>query len=146
MNMKGIVFAVAGVLGGIAVKLFGGWSSDMITLLIFMAIDFVTGLLVAGVFKNSTKTEGGSLDSRVGWKGLCKKCVTLLFVIIAHRLDIALGADYVRTAVIIGFILNELLSIIENAGLMGIKLPEVIIKALDVLEGKVNFDDGDGEG
>ncbi len=115
-------------------KLFGGWTEDMITLVIFMAVDFLMGLIVAGVFHKSNKSKNGNLNSRAGWIGLCKKCVTLLFVLIAHRLDVSLGTDYIRTAAIIGFIANEMLSIVENAGLMGIPLPEVITKAIEILK------------
>ena len=108
----------------------------MITLIISMAVDFIMGLLLAGVFHKSNKSTLGNLDSRAGWKGLCKKSVTLLFVLIAHRLDVSLGTDYIRTATIIGFIANEVISIVENAGLMGIPLPEVIIKAIEILKNK----------
>ena len=134
LNVKGMLFAFIGMLGGLIAKLLGGWTSDMITLLIFMAIDFITGLLVAGVFKNSNKSDTGALNSKAGWKGLCKKCITLFFVIIAHRLDIALGIDYIRTSAIIGFIANEAVSIVENAGLMGVPLPKIITKAIEVLK------------
>ncbi len=139
-NVKAIICTVFGVIGGAVAKLFGGWTEDMITLIIFMAIDFVMGLILAGVFHKSNKSASGNLDSRAGWKGLCKKGVTLLFVLIAHRLDISLQTDYIRTATIIGFIANEIISIVENAGLMGIPLPEVITKAIDILKHR-----GDGE-
>ena len=139
-NIKGIICTMFGIIGGIVARLFGGWSEDMVTLVIFMAIDFVMGLVVAGVFHNSSKSTSGALDSRAGWKGLCKKCVTLLFVLIAHRLDILLETDYIRTTAIIGFIANEAISIIENAGLMGVPLPEVVTKAIEILKHK-----GDGK-
>lgn len=135
-NIKVFICTVIGVVGSFIAKAFGGWSEDMMTLVIFMAVDFVMGLIVAGVFHNSGKTETGSLESRVGWKGLCRKCVSLSFVLMAHRLDLALGADYVRTATIIGFIANESISIVENAGLMGIPLPGVITKAIEILKNK----------
>ena len=112
----------------------------MVTLLIFMAIDFITGLLVAGVFQKSNKSDTGALNSKAGWKGLCKKCVTMFFVIIAHRLDIELGIDYIRTAAIIGFIFNEAMSIVENAGLMGVPLPKIITRAIEVLKEKAEGD------
>lgn len=115
---------------------FGGWNSAITTLLCFMAIDYITGLIVAGVFHASKKTESGTLESKAGWKGLCKKAVTLLFVLIAHRLDLILGVAYIRDAVVIGFVTNELISIVENAGLMGVPLPAVITKAIDVLVSK----------
>ena len=108
----------------------------MITLIIFMVVDYITGLIVAGVFKNSTKTESGALESRAGWKGLCRKGVTLLIVLVSYRLDILIGTSYIRDAVIIGFCANEAISIIENAGLMGIPLPAVISKAIDLLTKK----------
>ena len=125
-----------GVVGGFIASLFGGWDAALITLLMFMAIDYISGLVVAGVFHNSNKTETGTLESKAGWKGLCRKCMTLLFVLIAYRLDLALGVSYIRDAVIIGFMANELISIVENAGLMGLPLPAVITKAIDVLTKK----------
>jgi len=94
------------------------------------------GLIVAGIFRNSPKTQSGALESRVGWKGLCRKCVTLLFVLVAYRLDIIIGVNYIRNAVIIGFVANELISIVENAGLMGIPLPPVLNSAIDILTKK----------
>ena len=130
------VCAVAGAIGSTIVHLLGGWSNDITTLIIFMAIDFVMGLAVAGVFKKSDKSATGALDSRAGWKGLCKKCAALFFIIIAHRLDLLLGSDYIRTTVIIGFIVNETISIIENAGIMGLPLPKTITKAVEILKEK----------
>lgn len=139
--MKDIVCAGIGAVGGAIAALFGGWSSAMATLLIFMAIDYITGMVVAGVFHKSGKSENGALESRAGWKGLCKKGMTLLFVLIAHRLDLAIGVSYMRDAVVIGFIANELISITENAGLMGVPLPAVITKAIDILKGKSEKED-----
>lgn len=140
--MKQTLCAAAGaVFGGIS-ALLGGWDSSVATLLIFMAVDYFTGLLVAGVFHRSKKSPDGSLESRAGWKGICRKGVTLLVVLVAVRLDIAVGSDYIRDAVVIAFILNELLSIIENAGLMGVPMPEPIKRAIDVLKRKSG---GDGE-
>ena len=101
-----------------------------------MAIDYISGLVVAGVFHNSTKTDTGTLESRAGWKGLCRKCGTLLLVLVAYRLDLMIGANYIRDAVVIAFIANETISIIENAGLMGIPLPEVLTNAVDILQKK----------
>lgn len=114
----------------------------LVTLIIFMAIDYLSGLAVAGIFHKSNKSENGALESRAGWKGLCRKCVTLLFVLIAYRLDLAIGVDYIRNAVIIGFMANELISIVENAGLMGIPLPGVIQNAIEVLTQKAQNKEG----
>lgn len=131
--MKYGVCTAIGAVGGLIAGLFGGWDEGLMTLVIFMAIDYVSGLVVAGVFHNSRKTETGTLESKAGWKGLCRKCMTLLFVLVAYRLDLMIGSDYIRDAVIIGFVANEAISIIENAGLMGVPFPEPIRKAIEIL-------------
>ena len=135
--MKESIFVtIIGVIGGAISTVFGGWSASMTTLLIFMGIDYITGLIVAGVFNNSPKTNSGALESRAGWKGLFRKCVTLLMVLIACRLDMVLNTTFIRDCVVIAYIANETISIIENAGLMGIPIPSVIVKAIDVLKSK----------
>lgn len=106
-----------------------------------MATDYVTGLIVAGVFHRSQKTDTGKLESRAGWKGLCRKGVSLLIVLVAYRLDIVIGSAYIRDAVIIAFIANETISIIENAGLMGIPIPAVITRAIEILKSKEESED-----
>lgn len=113
---------------------FGGWSDALITLMIFMSVDYVTGLAVAGIFKKSKKSESGALESRAGFKGICRKGVALLIVLVATRLDVVMKTTYIEDAVIIAFIANESISIIENAGLMGIPIPSVITKAIDILK------------
>jgi toxin secretion/phage lysis holin len=135
--MKQSIFSFGiGAIGGFITTLYGGWSAGMTTLVLFMAIDYLSGLTVAGVFKQSPKSKTGALESRAGFKGLCRKGMTLLIVLVAYRLDLLIGTNYVKDAVIIGFCVNELLSIIENAGLMGLPLPPVIVKALDILKSK----------
>ena len=124
-----------GLLGGFLAQIFGGWDQALITLLIFMGIDYITGLMVAFSGK-STKTKSGGANSHIGYVGLCKKCLVLLFVIIGTRLDMLLGLTFCRDAVIIGFVTNELVSIIENAGLLGVKIPKVIEQAIDILKSK----------
>lgn len=140
MRVKEMICTVAGVTGGFIAKLFGGWDSALVTLIIFMIVDYLSGLVVAGVFHKSKKSENGALDSKAGWKGLCKKGMALAVVLIAYRLDLALGLNFIRNAVIIGFMANELISIVENAGLMGVPLPAVINKAIDILTTKANTD------
>lgn len=134
--MKEFVCTVIGIIGGFATWLFGGWDGTMVTLVLVMAVDYITGMVVAGVFHKSQKSETGGLESRAGWKGLCRKGMTLLIVLIAYRLDLAIGVDYIRDAVIFGFVANEIISILENAGLMGIKYPVVIEQAIDILTKK----------
>ena len=134
--MRGEICTITGVIGSIITTLFGGWDAGLTTLLIFMVIDYVSGLVVAGVFHNSTKTDSGALESRAGWKGLCRKGMTLLLVIVVYRLELAVDIHYIRDARIRGFIANEAISITENAGLMGIPLHPSLAKAIDILTTK----------
>ena len=101
-----------------------------------MAVDYISGSVVALVFHKSTKTESGAYNSLYGLKGLCKKGLMLLFVLVAVQIDRVLGTQYVRDAVCIGFSVNEVLSIIENLGLAGIPMPEPVLKALEQLQHK----------
>ena len=136
MNIKNIICTATGLIGAFVTQLIGGWTGAMTTLIIFMGLDYLTGLIVAAVFHNSSKSESGRLESRVGWKGLIRKGVTLAIVLVAYRLDLLIGTTYIKDAVIIAFCANELISLIENAGLMGVPIPAVITKAIEVLKGK----------
>ena len=137
------ICTVLGIAGGFIAQAFGGWSASMTTLLLFMAIDYATGLIVAGFFHASPKSDTGALESRAGWKGLMRKGCTLLFVLIAARLDLIVGTTMIRDGVIIGFLLNELVSIVENAGLMGIPLPSALTNAIDLLKKKEAGNNGE---
>ena len=135
MEKLGIMTTI-GIIGSFISNSFGGWDEAMTTLCIFMLTDYVTGLIVAGVFKNSTKTNDGGLESKAGFKGLMRKFAVLLLVLIACRLDIILGVSFVKDCVIIAFIANETISITENIGLMGVPIPKVIEKAITLLNEK----------
>ena len=140
-NLKGIFCGAVGVAGGIIINLLGGWDNALAALFICIIMDYLTGLAVAGVFKKSPKTKNGALESRAGLKGLTRKIVMLFFVGVAHTLDILIGTDYIRYTVIIGFICNEVISLIENAGLMGVPIPKVLTKAIDVLKNEEDKDE-----
>lgn len=122
--MKDTFCMAVGALGAAIASLYGGWDAALQTLILFMAVDYVTGLIVAGVFHASPKSRTGALESRAGWKGLIRKGETLLIVLVACR----------RDAVVIGFICNETISIVENAGLMGLPIPAALTKAVDILK------------
>lgn len=134
--MKNFLCFSTGVIGSTIAYLLGGFDSGLKALLICMAADYITGLLVAGVFKKSGKTKSGALSSQAGWKGLAKKGVTLLIVAVSCQLDNMTGHDFIRNAAIIGFMANEVISITENAGLMGVPIPSVITKAIEILKSK----------
>ena len=150
MNVSGVKVAICGgigVVGSVIAEVFGGWDAAMITLVTLMIIDYIMGVLVAAVWHNSPKSETGTLESRAGWKGLCRKGVVLLIVLVAARLDIVLGtSNIVRNAAIIGYSANELISIVENAGLMGVPIPSIIQKAIDVLQKKAEGGEDDAQG
>ena len=132
------IFILSGVacVGAAIASLLGGWNGAMTTLVILMFIDYVTGIIVAGVFHNSPKCSGGALSSAVGFKGICRKFVILLIVVVACRVDMLLDTNIIRDATCIGFCANELLSITENAGLMGIPLPRKLVDAIEILRGE----------
>ena len=130
------VLGVAGVMGSIIANYLGGWDLALQTLILFMAVDYITGLIVAGVFKKSGKTKHGALQSKAGFEGLCRKGMVLLIVLIAAQLDKLTGTEMIRDTVIIGYIVNELVSIAENMGLMGLPWPDVMKKALEMLKNK----------
>lgn len=136
--MKNAICTAIGIMGSLVASLFGGWTASLTTLVIFMGIDYLSGLVVAGVFHASPKTETGTLESKAGFKGLIKKVMILLFVLIGHRLDVAVGTAYIKDAVCIAFMANELISITENAGLMGLPIPAIITNAIDILKKKGN--------
>ena len=136
--MKNVIVSAIGTVGSCIAAAMGGWDSALIALLSFMVIDYITGIIVALVFHKSNKSASGGLESRAGLKGLCKKCMILLLVVIANLLDKQMGANYIRDGVCIAFMANELLSIVENASLMGLPIPKMITDALEVLHAKQN--------
>jgi len=134
--IKKAVFGIIGVVGSVIANALGGWDMFLQVLIGCMAVDFVSGLIVAGVFKKSNKTETGALASNASWRGLAKKGMTLLIIYVATLVDKAAGTNIIRNAVIIGYIANEALSILENAGLMGLWVPQILKDAIDVLRKK----------
>lgn len=93
------------------------------TLILCMALDYLTGMMAAGIFHKSKKSVEGGLESRSGWKGLCRKGISLLIVLVSYRLDLIAGTDFICNAVMAAYLVNELLSITENLGLMGVPEP-----------------------
>lgn len=134
--MKNVSYVGFGIAGSIIAQALGGWDMALQTLIIFMAADYITGLIVAGVFKKSPKTPNGAMESKAGFKGLCKKGMILLYVLIAAQVDKLTGTEVVRNTVVIGFIANEAISILENGGLMGVWYPKFLKNAIDLLKPK----------
>lgn len=132
--LRGTVLSVTGLATSVISRFFGGFDMLLQTLLLLMAVDIVSGIISAVVFKCSVKTETGRLSSKASVQGFFKKGCCLMLIVIAVHLDALLGTNSLtRDAVIIAFCLNELISILENMGSMGIKLPAPIMNALEML-------------
>lgn len=136
VTVKNAVLCFFAAAGSVIANALGGWDSALRVLVAMMVADYVTGVLVALIWHKSNKTDDGTLSSKAGFKGLCKKGVIILIVWLAVLLDEAMGANYVRTAVILFFIGNEGLSLFENVGLMGMPYPAFLKKALQALRDK----------
>ena len=135
--MKIAILGILTTIGTTITYFMGGWDMALQTLVIIMAIDWITGIVVAGVFKKSPKTEGGAIDSKASFKGICKKAVILIVVLMAVQLDRAINTgDIARTAVILFFIGNEGLSVFENIGLMGVPMPKFLKVMFEQLKEK----------
>lgn len=141
-EIKNIILGVIAGVGGFLAQMLGGWDMLLQVLIVIMAVDVITGWIVAGIFHKSPKTETGALDSKIGFKGLFKKFSVLLLILVAAQLDKAIGGSFSRTAVILFFCGNEGLSILENLALMGIEYPAFLKNALEALKKK---DDNDVE-
>ena len=144
-GLKAFLLTVIGVVGGFITTLFGGWDMALQTLIIFMGVDYTSGLAVAGIFKKSPKSTNGALESKAGFKGLFRKGMALAVVLVAAQLDKVVGVDFIRNAVIIAYIANEAVSITENAGLMGVNIPKPILKAIDILKQKSEEEDTEND-
>lgn len=129
-NRLAAVVTASGVLGGIVSAVIGGWDLALETLAIIMALDYVTGLIVAGVFHKSPKSEGGALESKAAFKGLCKKAMIIVIVVAFHQADRLTGKTFFRDGACWAFFLAEMISVIENVGLV-YPLPAFVQKALD---------------
>lgn len=133
---KYTVLGVLSTIGAGLLYVLGGWDMPLTVLVGFMAADYITGMIVAGVFNKSNKSENGALESWAGFKGIVKKVGVLFCVGISFGADLVARTSFVRDVVVLFFIGNEGLSVLENLALMGVRLPKVLKKALEVLKEK----------
>ena len=131
------VYTTVGAIGSAISYLLGGWETAIQTLVVFMLIDYITGIMLA-ILNKSNKTKGGGLSSEVGLRGIFKKFGMLIVVIIANRLDALAGTDVIRNGCIIILVANEGLSIIENLGTMGVPVPKILINFIEALKNRDN--------
>lgn len=134
--------ATASAAAAWVVDALGGWDNSLQTLIAFMGIDYALGILIALVWHRSQKTADGRFESHASLKGLIRKFSVLIIVFIAVKLDLLLNDHgYARTAVIMFFIANEGLSIIENLGIMGVPMPEVVKDAFAAIKKQAGLKD-----
>ena len=133
MTWDKILKALAAVAGAIC-GLFGEWNTMLTILAVVMAVDYISGWIVAACGR-SPKTEGGGLSSKVGFIGIAKKAFIMLLILLATMLDrvIGNGTAVFQSMLTLYYIANEGLSILENAALMGVRFPEKLKKALEAL-------------
>ena len=142
LMIKDSVLVAISVAGSFLAKALGGWDTALQTLVILMAIDYITGILIAAVWQKSSKSKTGALESRAGFKGLVRKGLILLVVLIGVQLDAILGLQaFCRTAIVLFFCGNEGLSIVENLGIMGLPLPDFVKTKFEQLKAKGNPDE-----
>lgn len=125
-----VVFAL---LGGAITAALGGWDLALQVLVLFVVLDYMTGLVAAWYSK--------TLNSQVGFRGICKKVLLFIPVAICYALDQVIGQEILRSLAIFFYIANEGLSVIENLGRAGVPVPAALGEALEQLRKK-----GEGEG
>lgn len=137
IKVKNIIFPAAAFFGSVFGNMLGGFNKMLVAYLGAMVVDYISGMIVAIVFKNSPKTETGAAQSQAGIVGLIKKVYILMLIMVVNQIDIVLGSNGVlRNGVVLGFFSLECVSLVENAGLMGIKLPAAMTNAIDILKQK----------
>lgn len=138
-NMVDVLRIAAAGIGGIATYIWGPWDALIIALVAMVIIDYITGVIKAAV--------QGKLSSAVGFRGLLKKVAIFLLVAVGVMVDRVIPAtnEAVRSAVIFFYIANEGLSILENAGELGLPLPAALKKSLEKMRDKEEKSDIDSD-
>ena len=126
------VQAAIAAIGGYLGYFVGGVDGLMTALLIFMVLDYITGLMCAIADKQ--------LSSAVGFKGICKKVLILMLVGVAHIVDLHVvgTGDALRSAVVCFYLSNESVSMLENAAHLGLPIPEKLKSVLVQLHGRID--------
>lgn len=133
-TVKGKFLFLGGIIFGFINNLLGGYDEILRFLFLIMALDYISGMMLAIFFKKSPKTKNGAMSSKVGFEGICKKIMMIFLVVVAHNADSMLGFRYIRASVILAFTINELVSLTENTGLMGVKIPKTILNFIEILK------------
>ena len=129
MNKYLIFISLAGI-GSFTLFLFGGWDYLLMVLMALVVLDYMTGVLAAFVQKR--------LASEIGFKGIAQKIFIFVLVAIANFVDTLLwDQSLIRDATILFYIVNEIISVTENAGIVGLPIPQFLLKAIDLLKDRI---------
>lgn len=120
---------------GAVLGIWKGWDVLVKVLVVVMALDYLTGCMVA-IAGKSPKTESGGLSSKAGFTGLLKKVAIGFIVFLGYLLDQAMGMAMWQTAAVTFYLANEGLSVLENAALLNLPIPEKIKKMLAAMKEK----------
>lgn len=126
-----LVYGAIAFIGGLIAQLFGGWSPLLTLFTILVGADYVTGIL-------ASLREGKGIKSSVSFWGLIKKALMYLSILIAHHIDIAMNTEAVMAGSILFWIANELISLTENYGRLGLPMPDAIKDRIAMFKGKNN--------
>ncbi|OAB43965.1 phage holin family protein [Paenibacillus antarcticus] len=132
-----VIQGASGLVGTVVAFTFGGWSDLLSIFLVVILIDYVTGVLAA------IKDRSG-LNSKIGFWGITRKALMFIVILLAHQMDILLGQDLgvVKSGAIYFYMANELISITENYGRLGLPLPNKVTRIIKILKNKDTSDDG----
>jgi len=130
--LKGIKYGLM-VVGAALTALLGVWDMVLRVLVLFVALDYITGVAAAWANKK--------LSSEIGARGILKKVLLFVIVALAHQLDKAVGQEVFRSLVLWFYLANESLSIIENCGRAGVPIPAFLKAALEQLKKKADAGD-----
>jgi toxin secretion/phage lysis holin len=126
MEIRTVINSVMSFGGAAASYLWGGWSDALSTLLAFVVIDYLSGF--------AASAKEGKLSSDVGFWGITRKCFIFLIAAVANKVDVMLGDGHlIRDATVTFYVCNEGLSIIENCIRLGLPVPEVVKRAINLL-------------
>jgi len=137
MNLSKIMLALGGGIGALAAYV-TSWSPHIGTLLILMIIDFCFGLLTPMIVGRSKKDPDGKISSKICRRGIVKKCVVFMLIYVSWLLGKEAGFPAIVEAVVMAFIISETISILENASILGVPIPKVILKLLKVINDKAS--------
>jgi toxin secretion/phage lysis holin len=129
MKVDFSITTIVSLIGSVTSYMFGGWGSLLTVLTFMIMVDYFTGIIAAGIEKK--------LCSRKGFRGIAQKLLIFVLVSVAHMIDVIIGVEHlIRDATIIFYIMNEIISILENAKRVGLPIPVFFVKIIELFKSK----------